>query len=480
MIRRIHPNWLLLAGLITVPSAHMTISVDLAGWIAYTPFLIFLFRTNGLRSRLLFFLTLVASWSLTILKILSSPMPLAMVFLFSVPIALFHLPGFLIWDRFKKRRLALLLFPAIMTLMEWVQYTFTPFASWGVAAYTQSHSIPMIQSLSVFGMPGLSFIIYWIHSGIAHLLIDGKPSRITTWIPLSAIIILLVYGALRYDIAQSEGADTIKVAGISTESRVGGWPLPSVKENILVKESLFSRTVKAAESGAKLVVWNEGSTFTLPEDEETWIASLSTLAKENRITLVVSYIVPLPEKIYQNKLLIFEETGQLLYTYNKHEPVPGEPAIKGTEPINVVKLDQSNLAGAICYDYDFPYLAAKAAKAGADIVALPSSDWRGIDPIHSRMAAYRAVEQGFSILRSTRLGLSAAITPYGDFTAKMSYFDNNDRIMIAHLPRRRVSTLYSILGDWVVYLSILFISGFFLAPLVGKRKLPEGYDHDKK
>ena len=109
-----------------------------------------------------------------------------------------------------------------------------------------------------------------------------------------------------------------------------------------------------------------------------------------------------------------------------------------------------NLGGAICYDYDFPYLAKEYANINADIVALPSSDWRGIDPLHTRMAAYRAIEQGHSILRSTRFGLSAAINPYGEMLSQMSSYDNNNKIMISQLPRKGIRTIYSIIGDVLV------------------------------
>jgi apolipoprotein N-acyltransferase len=96
-------------------------------------------------------------------------------------------------------------------------------------------------------------------------------------------------------------------------------------------------------------------------------------------------------------------------------------------------------------------------KLNADLVADPSSDWRGIDPIHTKMAAFRAVEQGHSILRSTRFGLSAAITPYGEFASQMSSFDNNDKVMMAHLPVKKVTTVYSVISDSFVYICIAFI-----------------------
>ncbi len=63
----------------------------------------------------------------------------------------------------------------------------------------------------------------------------------------------------------------------------------------------------------------------------------------------------------------------------------------------------------------------------------------------------------YSILRSTRFGLSAAITPYGEMVAQMSSFDQNDKIMLAHLPKSGVVSLYRLIGDTFVYLCIAFV-----------------------
>jgi apolipoprotein N-acyltransferase len=60
-------------------------------------------------------------------------------------------------------------------------------------------------------------------------------------------------------------------------------------------------------------------------------------------------------------------------------------------------------------------------------------------------------------VRSTRFGLSAAITPYGEMAAQMSSFDSNDKIMIAQIPKNRVTTVYAIIGDTFVYLCMAFI-----------------------
>ncbi len=464
MINKIKPLWYLLIGIAVMFATHLTYSIDLAAWVSSVPFLIYLSITKGWKARLLFTLALIIAWSLCVSKILSAPMPVVMIFLFSVPISLFHLPGYLLWDRFKKHKWSFLLFPAVMVLMEWMQYTFTPFASWGVAAYTQSHNLTLMQSLSLFGMPGLSFLIYWVNISITEIAVHRKLTLQTFQIPLSVLLVLVIFGALRYDISKSKGTNTIAVAAVGTDSEVSGLPLPSKDSNEKVKHMLFERTRIAANNNAAFVSWNEAAIFILPEDEAIWKDSLSALVSTLKISLVASYVMPVsvaPLK-YENKYLYINSSGTIDYTYHKHQPVPGEPSAKGKEVLKVFAIAGSKVSGAICYDYDFPYLARGFGKLHADIVALPSSDWRGIDPLHSRMAAYRAIEQGHSILRSTRFGNSAAITPYGEIISQMSSFDNNNKIMLAHLPVKGVKTFYSVIGDTFVYICMGFIVVFLL------------------
>ena len=44
-------------------------------------------------------------------KIITEPIPFAMVFLFSFPLTLIHLPAYLIWDKFKNHKNAMFVFP---------------------------------------------------------------------------------------------------------------------------------------------------------------------------------------------------------------------------------------------------------------------------------------------------------------------------------------------------------------------------------
>ena len=457
-LHSIKPIWFLLAGILTMTASHLTFNIDVLGWVAMVPFLIYLKMTRGWKSRVLFSITLIITWSVVVSKIITDPVPVFVIPLYAIPIGLFHLPGYLLYGAVKINRWSSFTFPAMMVVSEWIQYSFTPFGSWGVAAYTQANSISILQSLSIFGLAGLSFILYWTNAAIAEAVIYGKWKQ-RLMIPALAIAVILLFGSIRYDVSKSKGKETITVSAVGTDSDFSGLPIPSWSSNEEVIRDIFKRTSVAANAGAKLVVWNEAAFFLMRDNEQQWLDSISMLSKKNNVTIVAGYVVPISESPfrYENKFQFFNPDGSIEFEYFKHEPVAGEPAVKGTEPQRIKEVSDSNIGGAICYDYDFPYLAKGNMDAGADIVAIPSSDWRGIDPLHSKMAAFRAIEQGHSILRSTRFGLSAAITPYGEMTSKMSSFDNNDKIMMAHLPVKSIRTVYALIGDIIVYLSIAFL-----------------------
>jgi len=205
-MKRISPIYYLLLGVITITAAQLNVSIDIIGWVAFVPFLIYLRKTQGIRSRLIFATVFIISWSVSIAKIVTPPMPVAMVFLYSIPISTFQLPGFLIWDKFRDQKWSLFLFPALLTILEWIQYSFTPLASWGIAAYSQSHTLPVLQTVSLFGISGLSFIVYWVNISISEIIVSKKATTITSVLPMTVTLLLVVFGSLRYDLSKINGS----------------------------------------------------------------------------------------------------------------------------------------------------------------------------------------------------------------------------------------------------------------------------------
>ena len=68
------------------------------------------------------------------------------------------------------------------------------------------------------------------------------------------------------------------------------------------------------------------------------------------------------------------------------------------------------------------------------------------------MAAYRAIENGVSLVRPARWGISSAVDPYGRTLATMDEFSAEQRVMVAQVPVRGVRTLYPRIRDLFAWL----------------------------
>ncbi len=102
---------------------------------------------------------------------------------------------------------------------------------------------------------------------------------------------------------------------------------------------------------------------------------------------------------------------------------------------------------------------------------VPSNDWPDIDPLHTQMASFRAIENGFSLVRITGNGLSAAFDYQGQVLAAVDYFTSGEQVMIAHLPIQGVTTIYSVVGDLFAWLCVAGFVGLAGWAVV-RRKLP--------
>ena len=106
---------------------------------------------------------------------------------------------------------------------------------------------------------------------------------------------------------------------------------------------------------------------------------------------------------------------------------------------------------------DFTNLIQQAGGAGVDIMMVPASDWRAIDPLHAVMASFRAIENGFSMVRQTDKGLSLAVDHLGRVISSMDYFTTKDQHMTAQVPMKGARTVYALLGDWFAWACIVLL-----------------------
>ncbi len=458
-MKNIKPIYLLVLAAILIAATHMRFGFGILIFLEAIPVLFYLDQTQGWRSKALLFGFLFLGWSLATLKIVTAPLPWFIALAFGLPVATSRFVSYMAFAPFQRNKKAHLLFPALLVIGEWLQSSFTPFASWGSAAYTQINNPIWLQIVSIGGIWILSYFIYFISYQIYEGFRDGFSKKQLLKVALP-IMVLSLFGTLRLSRADDTEYKSLVVATIGTNSTIGGPNLPSPETRRNTRQRIFDRMRTASEAGANLVVWTEAATGLLPDEEADFQAEVALLTDSLNITAMVSYVILLSTEpfFYENKYILIDSSGVIQSTYLKHEPVPGEPCTKGIEPHTLYNMNGVQLGGAICYDFDFPALPRTIAELGADIVAVPSSDWRGIDPIHTQMAAVRAIEGGFSLIRSTRWGLSATVDPYGRIIGQLSDFNSQEKILISTIPKQGQRTLYTTLGDWVILTGFLLLA----------------------
>ena len=144
--------------------------------------------------------------------------------------------------------------------------------------------------------------------------------------------------------------------------------------------------------------------------------------------------------------------SQTLFT--QFSGVEARVTISGNGRLPISHTQYGRIAVAICYDVDFPQLIRQVGRAEADVLLAPANDWEVIKHLHFRMAIFRAIENGTSMVRATKSGLSGAVDAFGRTLALTDHFSPGARIMIAQVPLTHVSTIYTRVGDLFAWLCI--------------------------
>ena len=381
-------------------------------------------------------------------------------------------------DRLLARRLAgierCLVFPAAWAATEY-GLSRSPYGSWGLTGYSQYGNLALLQLLSVTGIWGITFLIGWFAATCNWIWEEGFGSnraRSAAWIFISTMAAVILLGGARLSL-NPPSSPTVRVASLSGRERAGSID-PNVLGRVLygtataddmnffriwstaAGSDLLMRAEREMQVGAKIVFWSELNVFLTKDQEAAFIARGEELAAKHHAYLGMAVGV-LNEKNTcpcENKLVLIRPDGVVAWQYSKARPVPGGEAslqAPGDGKLRELDTPYGKLSSVICFDADFPKLLAQAGALRADVMLDPSKDWRAIDPWHTQMSSFRAIEQGFNLIRQTSEGLSAAYDYQGRRLAAMDYFQTADYAMVSHVPTKGVRTIYSVLGDWFAW-----------------------------
>jgi|GEM_PF-944231 len=463
---------LLIIGFLLILLSNMRGSAGVFAWFMPVPFLIYVVLYDGIKNHLWLMLSIIAGSVFSFMKAASDPFFISIGFsiMIGIVIGLRYYLAFLLWNyirRWAGNLISIVAFPSIIVSLEYFQAYYLPFGDWGSMANTQLYNLPLLQTASLFGFLGISAIMAWAAVLCTSIILRG--SFVSSGLRLSTFVLVLtvlyVYGDLRIN-KVPDGKHILTAAIMVDNKFTGVFPNPEDPEVINVTDALIEKTRIAANRGASIIVWGEGSTVISEKGEGQFLEKLSTVAINHNVTIVAAYAIPVPkgekeDYNFINKFTWINNNGEIAETYLKHHPVPGEGSEKGVKPLKVTHTEYGNIAGAICYDFDFPQMALTQAKLGADLVVVPGMDWRGMLMQHTLMARIRAIEGGFSVLRSANEATSMGFNNYGQIRAAMSDFGNNDKVLIASLPVGKINTLYSNIGNLIAYIAIAALL-FFL------------------
>lgn len=489
------------------------------GWLAWFAFLPLLAAFEGLPLKgrfglgvltgLLFF-----AGSIHWLRVVTVPGYVLLVLLLA--------PAFGIWAILSRppgrgaEEVLLLTVPAAWVICEFLRsHLFSGFG-WNLLAHTQWRWPRVLQIADLTGAPGVSFLVVLVNTAL-HLFLRAPGRRTALRVLLPAGLILagaLAYGSVRlavFDRMLSDGQrPSYRVAVVQGNIPQDQKWDDSFREKIWRVYERVSR--RAAEGRPALVVWPETAVPYYLDRQEVR-SRLARLARETGTSLLVG--APAREwkgefRRPYNVAALFDARGEMLTRHKKLHLVPfGEyipfPALFGwlsnVYPIGEFAAgdrftvfaspetrerfpegqflpdevspkeafcDVPPFSVLICFEDLFPELAARFVRQGARWLLVITNDaWflrTAASVQHLQASVLRALENRVWVARATNTGWSGFIDPAGRVLPAPHriprWTEGWARAQLRIVPAR---SLYTRLGDWLVWLSFAWI-GFAFFP----------------
>jgi hypothetical protein len=228
---------------------------------------------------------------------------------------------------------------------------------------------------------------------------------------------------------------------------------------------LLQEIEKAAAAGAKIIFCAEGNMVVMKEDEWALIDTTRKIAEKWGVYIGMAAEVysPTATRPVENKVVFIQPDGRIAFEYKKHFPIGVEEELMqvGDGNIPTCNTAYGKIAAVICFDTDNIRYVRKVAKEGADILFAPSNDWEAIAELRGKITRYRALENGFTLVRPTSHGVTEMVTSTGQLVYANNYFNHPLRLMMADVPTKKLSTMYAQTGDGLPLLVMLALMIFF-------------------
>ena len=199
--------------------------------------------------------------------------------------------------------------------------------------------------------------------------------------------------------------------------------------------SAARHVAKATEAGARLVVFPE-ATFKLARGERAAFQTYwASVARDQHVWLVLPFV---DRGGCASCLLVLDAAGGARGTYAKTHLVPlAERQRPGTGELLLFDIENVRVGAMICQDDNFRDLARAYARAGADLLVVPTFEGPpSVAPYHFENSRLRSIENSVALLRATAQGTSVLFAPGGFGTSSMNPGPEGSGLLVASVAVR--------------------------------------------
>ncbi|CAJ0840410.1 17331_t:CDS:2 [Entrophospora sp. SA101] len=304
----------------------------------------------------------------------------------------------------------------------------------------------MMQFASFAGLGGLNFILSWGGSVSADLIKKYQENDLIVRIqkPSSP---LPSPTPDRYEDHQNCWITTIE----TPPSKISTSYIPFYQQNIasftpsnltrvgcVIKgngpfdnEDYVNRTIELASNNNKLILWSEiTGVLTEQKDLDDLMANIKNISVSYSTIIGFTFLDGIEKDKTYNRLIVVTPSGEVAIDYSKSHLIPMPTTlVKGDNRLQTFESDDFGVIGAaICFDYNFP-------------------DLIGPSGIHySRVNVFRTIENGFSLMRCSRYGVSGVWNSNGQVYNAIPTLSNLT-ISFDFPFKKRTKTVYGVFGE---------------------------------
>ncbi len=369
---------------------------------------------------------------------------------------------------------------------------------WGTLAQTQHRNLALLQTASMIGEHGVTFLVALGNAALAALCLR----RERTYATVALLILVTAHAWGSTELFSPASGRSIRVAALQPNIQIGDRTTEAGREANLARLERLTR--EAASAGPDLIVWPESA---IPGDlsDPALLHRLQQLSSDTAVPLILGAaevekfatgdnLLTIGRRLF-NTAHLFQPSGATSPPYRKRMLVPFAEYVPQADVIpwpewlapRVTELTagdsgqlftiapQMSVAALICWENLFSHLARESVNGGAQLLVQLTNDvWFGPTAAprqHNLMSVMRAVENRVPVVIASNAGPSQLIDGYGRVVAATSNVFQESAITGA-VALGGGGTVYSKTGDWFV---LFVLAGAFCTYVLLKRAHPGRY-----